>query len=97
MEIPTKSAGLPDYLGESIKCAGPRDPADSILEEKYKDMSEDSVGIPTKSAGLPDYLGECIKSAGPPDLADSILEEKNTKYIRGLYGNSHKVRSTAGL
>ena len=42
--IPTKSAGLPDYFGECIKCAGPLDPADSILEEKYKDISEDSVG-----------------------------------------------------
>ena len=38
-----------------MKSAGPADPADSILEEKYKDISEDSVGIPTKSAGLPDY------------------------------------------
>ena len=67
MEISTKSARLPDYLGECIKSAGPPDPADSILEEKYKDMSEDSVGIPTKSAGLPDYLGECIKCTRLPD------------------------------
>ena len=68
------------------------------------------MGIPTKSTGVPDYLGECIKSAGPPDLADSILEEKIQNvsedstgileeqiHVRGLSGNSHKVRSTAGL
>ena len=53
--IPTKSAGLPDYLGECIKSAGPPDLADSILEEKIQNISEDSMGIPTKSAVLPDF------------------------------------------
>ena len=52
-------------LGECIKSGGPPDLADSILEEKIQNISEDSMGIPTKFAVLPDFK-RIIK--GPADF-----------------------------
>ena len=66
MGILTKSVGLPDHLGECIKSTGPPDLADSILEEKTQNISENSMGIPTKSSVLPDFK-RIIR--GPGDCA----------------------------